>query len=116
MTFGRLTLCTLAVSLLSACAISPRDNAEFFDRIPTDNIPTTMPTRSVSNFSDSLACMDKMFRDYRVPQTLVTSKIIADSSGKVSVGMKDMVITALSGMSRTSGTFRFVDFEVDALR
>lgn len=112
----RLSLCAVAVSLLSACAISPRDNTQFFDSVPTENIPVTTPVRSISSFSDSLMCMDKMMRDYKVPQTLVTSKIIADSSGKVSVGMKDMVITALSVMSRTSGTFRFVDFEVDALR
>ena len=116
MTSLRLGLCAAAVSLLSACAISPRDNAQFFDRTPTENIPITAPVRSISSFSDSLTCMDKMLRDYKVPQTLITSKIIADSSGKVSVGMKDMVITGLSIMSRTSGTFRFVDFEVDALR
>ncbi|MBS7807647.1 DUF4384 domain-containing protein [Variovorax sp. PCZ-1] len=112
----RLTLSAMALSLLSACAISPRDNTKFFDSIPTDNIPVTAPVRSISSFSDSLMCMDKMLRDYKVPQTLVTSKIIADSSGKVSVGMKDMVITALSVMSRTSGAFRFVDFEVDAIK
>ncbi len=112
----RIGLCALSMSLLGACAITPRDNAPFFDRVASDNIPTVAPVRSISSFSDSLMCMDKMLRDYRVPQTLITSKIIADSSGKVSVGMKDMVITALSIMSRTSGAFRFVDFEVDALR
>lgn len=112
----RLGLCALSVNLLGACAITPRDNTQFFDRVATENIPVIAPVRSISSFSDSLMCMDKMLRDYRVPQTLITSKIIADSSGKVSVGMKDMVITALSIMSRTSGTFRFVDFEVDALR
>lgn len=116
MKFIRLSFCAFSLSLLGACAISPRDNAQFFDRTPTDNLPITAPMRSISSFSDSLMCMDKMLRDYKVPQTLVTSKIIADSSGKVSVGMKDMVITALSVMSRTSGAFRFVDFEVDALR
>jgi curli biogenesis system outer membrane secretion channel CsgG len=112
----RTILCVAMASFLCACAISPRDNTGMFDRLPVDNIPVTAPTRAISSFSDSLSCMDKMMRDYRVSQTLVTSKIIADSTGKVSVGMKDMVITALSVMSRTSGAFRFVDYEVDALK
>ena len=116
MKLARFSFALLAAGLVSGCAISPRDNAQFFDRIPTENTPITVPTRSMSNFGDSLACMDKMLRDYKVPQVMVTSKILPDASGKVNVGSKDMVITALSVMSRTSGVFRYVDYEVDALK
>ena len=47
---------------------------------------------------------------------LVTSKQIPDYSGRVAVGSKDMVITALSQMSRLSNAFRYVDYEVDIAR
>ena len=37
-------------------------------------------------------------------------------SNKVPVGTKEMIITALSQMSRLSNAFRFVDYEVDIAR
>ena len=106
----------LLAAALAACSTSPREHAPFFQKVPTENRPVTAPVRSISNFSESLVCMDRMLRDYGKGMTLITSKIIPDSSGKVSVSMKDMAITALSQMSRTSESFRYVDYEVDALR
>ena len=71
----------------------------------------------MTSFSDSLVCMDQMLRQEHLPQTLIASKFIIDASnGKASVSAKDMVITALSQMSRTSNAFRVVDFEIDPLR
>jgi peptidoglycan hydrolase-like protein with peptidoglycan-binding domain len=108
---------TLALgALLAACAVTPREFAPFYQRIPTENRPVTAPVRSISSFSESLVCMDRMLRDYAKGTTLITSKIIPDASGKVSVATKDMVITALSQMSRTSQAFRYVDYEVEALK
>ena len=104
------------LALITGCATSPRDRAGEFDKTPTLNVPTTAPIRSVSSFSDSLSCMDRMLRDYRVPPVLITSKAIPDSTGKVNVGFKEMVITGLSAMSRTSGAFRYVDYEIDAVK
>jgi hypothetical protein len=108
---------TLAVALTAAgCAITPREHAQEWEKTPTVNTPVTAPTRSITSFSDSLSCMDKMLRDYRVSPILVTSKNIPDATGKVGVATKEMMITGLSAMSRTSGTFRFVDFEIDGMR
>lgn len=106
----------LFAAALAACSTTPREHAPFFQKVPTENRPVTAPVRSISNFSESLVCMDRMLRDYGKGMTLITSKIIPDTSGKVSVSMKDMAITALSQMSRTSESFRYVDYEVDALR
>ena len=50
------------------------------------------------------------------PTTLIAVKNIPDPSGLFSTGTKEMLITALSRMSRTSQAFRVVDYEVDALR
>src|SRR5690606_4544071 len=78
--------------------------------------PVVRPVRSVSSFSASLMCMDRMLRAAEVPTTLITSKQFVDFSGKVPAATKEMVVTALSQMSRVSNAFRFVDFEVDIAR
>jgi len=109
-----------ALVLLAGCTTlgktSPRKNADFFEQNHIEDRPVAWPVRSVSNFNDSLACMDQMLRDNYVGPVLITSKSIPDASGKVFVATKDMVVTALSEMSRTSNAFRFVDYEVDPLK
>jgi hypothetical protein len=60
--------------------------------------------------------MDHMFRQADLPTTLITSKQIPDVSGKIAVATKDMIVTALSQMSRLSNAFRYIDYEVDISR
>jgi Domain of unknown function (DUF4384)/Putative peptidoglycan binding domain len=111
---GLLALILLAAS--TACTtISPRDKPGMFEDVRTQNRPVLPPTRSVSGFTDSLHCMDRMLRDYRIPKTMVSSKFIADPTTKINVATQEMVITALSTMSRVSGTFRYVDYEVETI-
>lgn len=57
--------------------------------------------------------MDHMLRAAEVPITLITAKQFPDYSGKVPAATKDMMITALSRMSRLSNAFRYVDYEVN---
>ena len=114
-----LTLPLLSAALLIAGCSTPLDarkDTEFQSNAHAMNRPTNRPVRSLSSFSDSLMCMDRMFRDAEVPTTLITSKQIPDYSGRVPVATKDMIITALSQMSRLSNAFRYVDFEVDIAR
>lgn len=109
----------LAGSLvLSGCAtpMDARKDAAFQSYASTNDRPIIRPTRSISSFSDSLMCMDRMLREAQLPPTLITSKQIPDYSSKVPVATKDMIITALSQMSRLSNAFRFVDYEVDISR
>ncbi|HEY0660245.1 MAG TPA: DUF4384 domain-containing protein [Lysobacter sp.] len=109
-----------AIVLMAGCSTlgktSPRKNSDFFQQNHIEDRPVAWPVRSVSNFNDSLACMDQMLRDNHVGPVLITSKSIPDASGKVFVSAKDMVVTSLSEMSRTSNAFRFVDYEVDPLK
>jgi hypothetical protein len=112
-------LCAVNVVLfLSGCAapLNARKDAEFQSHGYAADRPTVRPVRSISNFSESLSCMDRLFRVAEVPTTLITSKQIPDMSNKIAVGTKEMIITALSQMSRLSNTFRFVDYEVDIAR
>lgn len=57
-----------------------------------------------------------MFRQADLPTTLITSKQIPDVTGKIAVATKDMIVTALSQMSRLSNAFRYIDYEVDISR
>ena len=109
----------MAASLmLAGCTtpLDPRRDADLQSQAPVAARPTVRPLRSISSFTDSLACMDQLLRDAELPTTLITSKQIPDYSAKVAVASKDMIITAISQMSRLSNAFRFVDFEVDIAR
>ena len=108
----------LLVLFLSGCAapMNPRKDAEFQSYAYTTNRPVIRPTRSLSSFSESLMCMDRMLRESQLPTTLITSKSIPDFSSRVPAAAKDMIITALSQMSRLSHAFRYVDYEVDIAR
>ena len=112
----RFWLALLTASLLSACATSPRDDKAFVEKTYSEYGPVVSPVRSITGFTDALTCMDRMLADRGKPPILVTSKIFPDASGKSGTAVKELVITALSEMSRQSGAFRFVDFEVDLTR
>ena len=114
----RLLVPALTTLLVAGCSlpINPARDAEFQSYASMSSRPVTRPVRSISSFSDSLMCMDKLFQEARVPTTLISSKSIPDYSTRVPVATKDMIITALSQMSRLSNAFRYVDFEVDIAR
>ncbi|MDI3511571.1 MAG: hypothetical protein PWQ61_2336, partial [Betaproteobacteria bacterium] len=115
----RLTASLLGVVFLIAGCSTPMDarkDAPFQSYAHMADRPTQRPMRSLSSFSDSLMCMDRLFRDAQIPTTLITSKQIPDFSGRVPVATKDMIVTAISQMSRLSNAFRYVDFEVDIAR
>ena len=120
---GRLPLVCVLLALLmllflSGCAtpMDARKDAAYQSYAYTADRPTIRPTRSLSSFSESLMCMDRMLRESQLPTTLITSKSIPDFSSKVPAAAKDMIITALSQMSRLSHAFRYVDYEVDIAR
>lgn len=103
-----------AAGLLTGCApMNPAKDANYHAQANEINRPVVRPTRSISSFSDSLMCMDHLFRETGMSTVLITSKSIPDYSGKIAVATKEMVVTALSQMSRVSNAFRFVDYEVN---
>jgi Domain of unknown function (DUF4384) len=110
---------TAAVISASCSVIAPvklSKEAAFLERAAVENRPVLLPTRSVSNFTPAVMCMDKLLSDANLGTVYITSKSLSDPTGKLAVGMKDMAITTLLRMSRVSNTFRIVDFEMDAVR
>lgn len=107
-----------AAAVLAGCAtpLDARNDSDYQLNASVSDRPVVRPVRSVSSFSESLVCMDRMLREAQLPTTLITSKQFIDFSGKVPVATKEMITTSLSQMSRLSNAFRFVDFEVDIAR
>jgi hypothetical protein len=114
-----LTVAMAVSALLAGCMTAPLDmrrEADYHAKAPTADRPVVRPTRALTSFTDSLMCMDRLLRASNLPTTLIASKQIPDPSGKVPAAIKDMIITALSQMSRLSNAFRYVDYEVDIAR
>jgi len=107
-----------AVLVLCACSINPTlsERKDVIEKGITEQSPLVTPSKSASAMREGLACMDRMLAAEQVPSTFIAVKNIPDPSGLFSTGTKEMVITALSRMSRTSQAFRVVDYEVDALK
>ena len=55
--------------------------------------------------------MDELFLAQGKKDIYITSAGIPDATGLVAAGTKEMLITAISKMSATSGAFRFVDYD-----
>jgi Domain of unknown function (DUF4384) len=108
----------LFAMLITGCAapMDARKDTKYQSMASVADRPTSRPTRSLSSMSASLMCMDHMFRQADLPTTLITSKQIPDVTGKIAVATKDMIVTALSQMSRLSNAFRYIDYEVDISR
>ncbi|MGF6507618.1 DUF4384 domain-containing protein [Paraburkholderia sp. 35.1] len=60
--------------------------------------------------------MDEMLASTHQTPIRITSKSIADPSGKAGTSVKDLVITALAQMSERSKTFEFVDYEINLVQ
>ncbi len=75
--------------------------------------PKTEATRTITSFSGALSCMDDLFVAHGVRGIRITSIGIPDATGQISVGTRDMLISAISQMTRRSGAFQYADWELD---
>ena len=76
--------------------------------------PKTTPTRNITNFSAALRCMDRLMIEHGVERTAVLMEELTDQTGQVSAGTRDMVIAAVSDMTRRSRTIRVNAFGSDS--
>jgi uncharacterized protein DUF4384 len=80
----------------------------------TKSGPEQAPFRTITGFSNGLRCMDNMMIDYGVRDVSMLVEEILDSTKKVNAGTRDMLITAMSDMTRRSRAVRLVAFGKDA--
>lgn len=76
--------------------------------------PELPPFRSITGFSGALRCMDNLMIDYGVRDISMLVEEIGDQTKKVNAGTRDMLITAVSDMTRRSRAVRVVAFGKDA--
>ena len=76
--------------------------------------PTATPHRTITNFSDGLRCMDNMMIAHDVRDVSMLVEDLDDRTTKVNAGTKDMLITAVSQMTRRSRSIRLVPFGNDS--
>jgi hypothetical protein len=76
--------------------------------------PEAAPHRSITGFSSALRCMDNLLIDYGVRDISMLVEDIVDQTKKVNAGTRDMLITAVSDMTRRSRALRLVAFGKDA--
>jgi hypothetical protein len=107
-------LTAFVVAALSGCAaVSPRPTVIETAKLVRKG-PATAPFRSITSFSDGLRCMDVMLADYSVKDVSIIVEDIGDPTGKASAGTKDMLISAISDMSRRSRAIRVIVFGQDS--
>lgn len=76
--------------------------------------PERAPFRTITGFSGALRCMDNLLIDYGVRDVSTLVEDIPDQTRKVNAGTRDMLISALSDMTRRSRGLRVVTFGRDA--
>lgn len=108
-------LAALAISslLLGACGTLDyrKQVAEEVETIRTG--PQARPTRSITGFTDSLRCMDSMLAAYGVRDVPILVEDIQDATKKVTVGGRDMLISAINELSARSQSVRLITFGPD---
>lgn len=76
--------------------------------------PTQAPYKSITGFAEALRCMDNKLLDYGVRDVSVIVEDIVDETKKVNAGTKDMLISAISDMTRRSRAIRPIAYGKDS--
>jgi hypothetical protein len=106
----KLTVAALAIAL-AACGGAPRKPE--YDIKPAASGPKAAPQRNVTYFNDGLRCMDDMLFRYGVRDVSVMIEEMQDNSRRLGAGTRDMMVSAISDMTRRSRGIRLVTFGQD---
>ncbi|MDR3323002.1 MAG: DUF4384 domain-containing protein [Zoogloeaceae bacterium] len=110
-------LTTLAAALMMSGCITEqavlRDAESAAE--PIRSGPKDPVVKNITNFAPALRCMDRALMMYGIRDLVVISEDIADQTKKVSAGTKDMLISAVSDMTRSSRAIRLMAFGNDSV-
>ena len=104
----------LAALALAACTSVPSLPPRQPDRVAAAAPTDSTPQRNVTNFSDALRCMDNLYLAYGTRDVSVLLEDLTDATKKVSAGTRDMMMSAISDMTRRSRAIQVVAFGQDA--
>ncbi len=104
---------TLFALLLFAAACATEQRV--MERVEAARLgPKAKPVRSITGFASSLRCMDQLMIDFGVPTQTVLMEDLTDQTGAVKAGTRDMLIAAVSDMTRRSRAVRVNAFGNDS--
>jgi hypothetical protein len=75
--------------------------------------PEDRPQRTITGFTQALRCMDTLMLEYGIRDVTMLTEEITDHTKKLNAGTRDMLISAVSDMSRRSRAIRLVAFGQD---
>jgi hypothetical protein len=110
----RLALVCVA-GVLSACVTADqarKETQEGLEKVTKG--PESAPYRAVTNFSTAVRCMDGMFMTYGVRDVSILVEDLDDTTKKVSVGTKDMLLSTMSDMTRRSRAIKVIAYGGDS--
>ena len=109
----RLAAALLAATLAGCAGLQPLPSRQA-DAAAAARVATTAPQRNVTNFNDALRCMDNLYLAYGTRDVSVLLEDLNDATKKVSVGTRDMMMSAISDMTRRSRAVQVIAFGPDA--
>ena len=102
----------LAALACGGCVDSVR-NPTAASTIEVAKGPEAPVQRNITGFDDSLQCMDQLFIDNGVRDIVVLAEDLNDNTKKINIGARDMLISAVSDMTRRSRGIRLIAFGGD---
>lgn len=75
--------------------------------------PDDRPQRTITGFTQALRCMDTLMLEYGIRDVTMLTEEITDHTKKLNAGTRDMLISAVSDLSRRSRAIRLVAFGQD---
>lgn len=111
-TWKRLALSAVCLAM-TACASVMKEGVEK-DIEESRSGPEQAPRRNITNFATGLRCMDNLMIRYDVRDVVVLVEDLEDNTGKVNAGTKDMLISAVSDMTKRSRAIRLIAFGNDS--
>lgn len=97
---------------LSACANLTQNVASDIDKAKKG--PEFGPTKNITNFSHALRCMDNLMISYGVEKFSVLAENLDDKTEKINAGTRDMLITAVSDMTKRSRAINLIVYGNDS--
>jgi curli biogenesis system outer membrane secretion channel CsgG len=110
----RLGLATALTAALAGCSTLEVKQPTVQQTATIQQGPEARPHRSITGFSAALRCMDNLMIDHGVRDVSMLVEEIVDQTKKVNAGTRDMLITAVSDMTRRSRAVRLVAYGRDA--
>jgi hypothetical protein len=106
-------LCPLLIgATLGACATVTDYDQDVVRRAHEGKGPKEAPTPNATGFAAALRCMDITFMNYGVKDLTVLIEDVPDATKKVNASGKDMIISAISQMTRRSRAVNLMAFSI----